>query len=65
MDITKFMAVVEDLARNGGAISMDAALIELGEYIEHLDITQEGYDKNVVLLMRIAASIWDKQYGEA
>nr|WP_315428114.1 hypothetical protein [uncultured Albidiferax sp.] len=58
MEITKFMLVVEDLAVNGGAISLNEALIELGEYIEGMDSTHPDYDKNVVLLMRIAASIW-------
>ena len=61
MDITKFMTVIEDLAVNGGAISPEGALIELGDYIEHLDPAHEDYDKSVVLLMRIAASMWKQQ----
>ena len=61
MDITKFMTVVEDLADNGGTISLAEALLELGDYIEHLDPEHQDYDKNVVLLMRIAASIWKQQ----
>lgn len=65
MEITKFMLVVEDLAVNDGAVSLSEALIELGEYIEQLDPACPSYDKNVVMLMRIAASIWKQLRASA
>ncbi|WP_367850147.1 hypothetical protein [Rhodoferax sp. WC2427] len=60
MEFTKFLTVVEDLAMNGGAITLDTALLELGEYIERLDITHADYEDSVVRLMRVAASIWQE-----
>ncbi len=61
MDITRFMTAVADLATNGGACTLDEALVELGDYIEQLDPDHSDYEKNVVLLMRVAACLWKQQ----
>ncbi|MDR7377129.1 hypothetical protein J2X19_001787 [Rhodoferax ferrireducens] len=61
MDSVRFLAVVEDLAINGGDVSLDEALEQLGDYIENLDSTRDDYVDSVVMLMRVAAAIWKQQ----